>query len=609
MPIRHKLLAIVLSTTAAALLLAGAVLFAWDLVRLRGELLGNLSATARILADHSTAALAFRDTEVARENLRLLRSQGHVIAGCLYDQEGELFAAYRRRGAATIPCPGSPLEAASGIDGGAARVWTPVLLEGAPLGTLYLESDLGPLRARQKVQLWTLAGVLAVALAGGVLLALRLQRIVTGPLGDLAATAEAVTRRGDYSLRARRRTEDEVGELVDAFNQMLAEIETADASLREAREESEAANRLKDEFLATVSHELRTPLNAILGWLALLQRGKTDPPTLERATEVIERNARAQAQLVDDLLDMSRIITGKLSLDLQPVDLPAMLRSVAETIGPAADAKGIRLEVEAPEAMPPLRADPARLQQMVWNLVSNAVKFTGSGGRIWLRCRRRAGTVEIEVEDQGIGIDREFLPHVFERFRQQDSSTTRAHGGLGLGLAIVRHLVELHGGEVEAESPGTGQGATFRISLPLRTAPAAGDESGAVEEEIALDGLRVLLVEDEADARELYRMILEASGARVRAVASAAVALQSFDGAPPDVLVSDIGLPGMDGYELIERIRQLPGARGGRVPAIALTAYAGAEHERRALEAGYQVHVAKPVEAEHLVAVVRGLAC
>jgi len=629
MRLRHKLLAIVMSATAAALLLAGAVLVAWDVQRLREELLGDLRATAALIADHSTAALAFQDRSTARDNLASLRSQPLVVGACLYEAGGALFAQYHRGGSPAAPCPSAPESSEPRVGERAAELWTPVAQQGTELGTLYLRSDLGPLRQRQRVQLWTLAGVLAVALVGALLLSLRLQRIVTGPVGELAAVAEAVTRRRDYSLRAQRRSQDEVGELVTAFNQMLAEIEASDVDLRheveerqraeqekaallgaeqEARREAEAANRLKDEFLATLSHELRTPLNAILGWVALLQAGKTDPQTLDRAMTVIERNARAQAQLVDDLLDVSRIITGKLSLDLRPVDLAATLREVADAIRPAAEAKGIAVEVEVGEGTPRLKADPARLQQMVWNLVSNAVKFTPGEGRVWIRARQRQGRVEIEVEDRGIGIAQEFLPHVFERFRQQDSSTTRAHGGLGLGLAIVRHLVELHGGEVEAESAGKGQGAVFRIRLPLRPVPEEGEETPAAEAEGDLRGLRVLLVEDEPDARELYRVILEENGARVVDVASAREALTSFEVAPPDVLVSDVGLEGMDGYELITRIRRLPAARGGSVPAVALTAYAGKEHERRAFAAGFQMHVTKPVAAGELIALVRELA-
>lgn len=643
MRIRHKLLAIVASATAAALLLAGAALFAWDLVRLRHELLGDLAATAALVAEHSTAALSFDDPSVAEANLRSLRSQTHVVAGCLYDVDGALFAQYRRKGTEPGLCPPGPGRVGAAFTDGVAELWTPVALEGARIGTLYLRSSLSALRKRQRVQLWTLAGALAVALAGGLLLSLRLQRIVEEPVSELAAVASAVTLANDYSLRAERRTEDEIGELVDSFNRMLAQVEAADASLRQtkdeleganvdlrhevverqraeqekagllereqaARREAESANRLKDEFLATLSHELRTPLNAILGWVALLQEGKRDPATLDRATGVIERNARAQAQLVDDLLDVSRIITGKLSLDLQAVDLPSVLQAVADTVRPAAEAKRITVELDAPDSIPTVRGDPARLQQAIWNLVSNAVKFTPPERRVWIRARAEGGEAEIEVEDEGLGIEADFLPHVFERFRQQDSSTTRTHGGLGLGLAIVRHLVELHGGEVEAESPGPGQGATFRLRLPLRPPADTEPETGAPESTGDLEGLRVLLVEDEADARELYRMILDASGATVVAVGTADEALRHFEADPPDVLVSDIGLPGTDGYELMRRIRSLPSPGGGTVPALALTAYAGAEHERRALAAGFQLHAAKPVSSGELVALVRRLA-
>ncbi len=643
MKIRHKLLAIVASATGAALLLAGGALIAWDLVRLRGDMLADLASTAAIVSEQSTAALSFEDREAAEENLRSLRSQANVVAGCLYDGEGDLFATYGRKSAAERSCPAATSPPGSRFLDGGAELWAPVVLGGKSIGSFYLRSDLSALHQRQHAQLWTLGGALAVALAGGLLFSLRLQRFVAEPVAALAATAAAVSRDNDYSLRAERRTDDEVGELVEAFNRMLAQIEVTDASLREAkdeleaanaelrheveereraeqekadllereqaaRHEAESANRLKDEFLATLSHELRTPLNAILGWAGLLQAGKTDPETLDRATVVIERNALAQAQLVEDLLDVSRIITGKLSLDLRPVDLPAVLQTVADTVRPAAEAKRLTLELELEDSLPTLFCDPARLQQAIWNLVSNAVKFTPAEGRIWVRARRRDGDVLIEVEDQGIGIDPAFLPHVFERFRQEDSSTTRVHGGLGLGLAIVRHLVELHGGEVEVESPGPGRGATFRIRLPVRPAsmPAAGPR--AAEAEGDLGGLHVLLVEDEADARELYGMILDAAGAAVTTASSASEALAHFEEEPPDVLVSDIGLPGMDGYELMRRIRERSADRGGAVPAIALTAYAGKEHERRAVASGFQLHAAKPVAAAELVALVHELA-
>jgi signal transduction histidine kinase len=625
--LRSKLLLVVLASTAAALLLAGAALFAWDRIRLRRELLGDLEATAALLADQSTAALAFQDPEAARENLRSLRSQRQVVSGCLYTADGALFAEYHRRGTAGT-CP--PRSEAAGADvGTAAELWAPVMLDGQPTGILFLRSDLGALHRRQLLQLAALAGALVVALGGGLLVSLRLQRTISGPVAELAATAAAVTGTRDFTLRASRRSDDEVGELVIAFNQMMGEIEEANADLRTeiherqraeqekaelltreqaARAESEAANRLKDEFLATLSHELRTPLNAILGWVALLQAGKRDDDTLDRATEVIERNARAQARLVEDLLDVSRIITGKLSLDLAPVDVAAILEAVVDTLRPAAQAKRLRLELEVEPDLPDLQADAARLQQAVWNLVSNAVKFTSEEGRIRVRCRRLAGAVEIEVADDGIGIDPAFLPLVFERFRQQDASTTRSHGGLGLGLAIVRHLVELHGGTVEAESAGAGQGATFRLRLPVSAPAAAGETAAAGGDGVRLDGLRVLLVEDETDARELYQLILEERGATVVATATVEEALRRFTADPPDVLVSDIGLPVRDGYALIRRVRKLAPAAGGKVPAVALTAYADPAHHRRALAAGFQVHAAKPVAADELAALVRRLA-
>ncbi|HXT51726.1 MAG TPA: response regulator [Thermoanaerobaculia bacterium] len=378
---------------------------------------------------------------------------------------------------------------------------------------------------------------------------------------------------------------------------------------REAREQAEAANRLKDDFLATLSHELRTPLNAILGWAAVLAAARPEQATVERAAAVIERNARAQSQLVSDLLDMSAIITGKTRLELQPVDVGTLLSTVADTVRPAALARRIDLRLEVPPELPPLAADPARLQQVVWNLLANAVKFTGEGGHVILRTWVEDARLVIEVRDDGIGIPAEFLPFVFDRFRQRDSSTTRSYGGLGLGLAIVRHLVEAHGGTVTAQSDGEGQGAIFRVELPsppvdavpLLPPPQPREQVGV------LAGLRVLLVEDEVDSGELFRRVLEDEGAAVELVDSTDAALDSFTSAPPDVLVSDIGLPGEDGYALLRRVRELPAELGGKVPAAALTAYAGPVHAEKALQAGFAMHLAKPVTPGELVAAIASL--
>jgi PAS domain S-box-containing protein len=377
---------------------------------------------------------------------------------------------------------------------------------------------------------------------------------------------------------------------------------------RAARLEAEAANRLKDEFLATLSHELRTPLNAIVGWAAVL-RGMALDLELRRAVETIDRNARAQSQLIEDILDVSRIVTGKLQIAVAPVDLVAVLGAALDSLRPTAAAKQIRVEVDLDPALPPVAGDARRLQQVVWNLLTNSVKFTPSGGTVTVSAARVGPQVRLQIRDTGAGIAPEFLPHVFERFRQADASTTRAHTGLGLGLAIVRHLVELHGGTVEAESAGPGQGATFRVWLPARPfppAPAAG-EPLAVAEPVRLPGVRALVVDDDPDTLSLLVTVLRGSGAETFAAGTAAAALETFLAARPDVLVTDIGLPGQDGFSLLAAIRGLPADAGGEVPALALTAYARAEDRERALRSGFQLHLPKPVSPDALLAAIAGL--
>ena len=383
-----------------------------------------------------------------------------------------------------------------------------------------------------------------------------------------------------------------------------------------ARKQAEEANRTKDEFLATLSHELRTPLNAILGWVQVLRTGKLDAAAGARALETIERNARSQAQLIADLLDVSRIITGKLRLDFKPVELRRIIDSALETVRPAADAKGILLDISIGPLASPVLGDADRLQQVIWNLLSNAIKFTPRAGRVEVRLREEGGNAVIRVSDSGIGIRPDFLPYVFDRFRQAEGSITRTHGGLGLGLSIVRHLIELHGGTAEVESTGEGKGATFSVRLPLRAELAEDDpldrtgvtSPGLFSTPDLLTGVRVVVVEDEADTRELLALSLQQCGAEVAAFGSVPEALASFDLAVPDVLLSDIGVPGEDGYSLIRKVRAREPALGGNVPAAALTAYARAEDRLRALEAGYQTHLAKPVDPAELIATVARLA-
>jgi signal transduction histidine kinase/response regulator RpfG family c-di-GMP phosphodiesterase len=394
----------------------------------------------------------------------------------------------------------------------------------------------------------------------------------------------------------------------------LAEEERAQMLIREqaARAEAEQANQTKDEFLATLSHELRTPLTAILGWSHLLQTKTLDQENMERALETIERNARSQSQLIDDLLDVSRIITGKLRIDMRPVELVSIIEAAIDSMRPTAQAKSIKFEVTCDKTASQVSGDSNRLQQIVWNLFSNAVKFTPEGGRVNVSLERHGQHAQIAISDTGQGIDQRFLPFIFDRFRQADGSTTRKYGGLGLGLAIVRHLVELHGGTIKVQSEGVNQGATFTVLLPLKTENGKSeveaelstiqseDDEHSVHCAPVLDGLRILVVDDEADTRELIATVLLQCGAEVKSAGSAAEALSTLQVWVADLIVTDIGMPEEDGYSLIRKVRQL-GHHYSQIPAVALTAYAGIEDQTRALSAGFQLHIAKPVEPDELI--------
>jgi len=402
--------------------------------------------------------------------------------------------------------------------------------------------------------------------------------------------------------------------LYETAKRARSEAEHAAAENERLYRRAEESSRLKEEFLATVSHELRTPLNAILGWARMLRTGQVTGENLTKALETIERNARAQAQLIDDLLDVSRIVAGKLRLDVRPTDPGTFIDAAVEAVRPAADAKGVHVQKVIDSAAIAVPGDPARLQQVVWNLLSNAIKFTPRDGHVQVRLERVNSHIEIVVSDTGQGISPEFLPYVFDRFRQADQKANRQFGGMGLGLAIVRHLVELHGGNVHAMSEGEGKGATFTVVLPItaiyhvdatvgRVHPAAKDFLPAAECTERLDNLKILVVDDERDTRELLKEGLEYCGARVTLAGSAAEALERMQKDLPDVLISDIGMPIEDGYELIKQVRRLGKENGGRVPAIALTAYTRVEDRMQALRAGYHMHVPKPVELAELVAV------
>jgi CheY-like chemotaxis protein len=385
-----------------------------------------------------------------------------------------------------------------------------------------------------------------------------------------------------------------------------------------AREAAEAGNRAKDEFLALLSHELRTPLNAVYGWARMLRTGQLDAEASRRALDAIVRNADAQVQLIDDLLDVSRVVAGKMRLDVRAVDLKAVLENALDAVRPVAEGKGTRLQSALDPRVGPVAGDPARLQQVVANLLMNAVKFTDRDGRVQVHLQRVDSHVEIVVADTGRGIDPALLPVIFDRFRQADSSSTRAHGGLGLGLALVKHIVELHEGTVAAHSAGEGKGATFVVTLPLgggplaegpvprepATAPVVDATAGGVR----LDGLRVLVVDDDRDAVELATAILAGAGAVVRTCGSAREALAALQAWRPDVLVSDIEMPDEDGYALIRKVRALDAERGGGTPAVALTAHGRSQDRMSSLTAGYSMHVPKPVHPAELTTIVASLA-
>jgi signal transduction histidine kinase/CheY-like chemotaxis protein len=403
--------------------------------------------------------------------------------------------------------------------------------------------------------------------------------------------------------------------------QELEEREQLLAREQMARAEAETANRMKDEFLATVSHELRTPLNAIVGWAHMLRRGGLDEAAISRAVETIERNARSQAQLVEDILDVSRVITGKLRLNIGPVDMATVINAAIDSVQLAAESKSIRLEVTLDPLARHISGDASRLQQVIWNLLANAIKFTPTGGRVEVRLERAVANAQIQVSDTGEGINPEFLPFIFDRFRQADGTSTRRHGGLGLGLAIVRHLIELHGGTVHADSPGEGCGASFIIKLPLAIADRSrksrradleslwpNDQSDGQPEPLpSLEGIQVLLVDDDRDTLQMLTAMLTECRAKVQAASHAEEAMELLQWFRPDVLVSDLAMPGEDGYSLVGKVRALDAERRTPTPAVALTAYARVEDRTRALSAGFNLFIVKPVEPHELISAIANL--
>ena len=590
-----------------------------DYINLRRDTLEGLRAQSLIVAMNSGAPLAFGDRASAGEALAAFRARPGVASATLFDAVDGRFATFQRDDEPGPELPRQPT-GVTPVDPWMVMVM-PVQDRGLRLGHLQVVYDDRQLHGHLWRTLLLSAAVAGFAVGLVYLFAQRIKDWLVHPIAALGATALQVSDTRNYSLRATKVSEDELGTFTDIFNEMLAQIERQNTEIQASRAEAQRASQLKDDFLATLSHELRTPMTPILGWAQILRRTSGDNAQVLQAAEVIERNARVQTQIVDDLLDMSRIIAGKVRLDVQVVDLERVIDAALETVATAAEARGIRLEKQVQTAVAPVRGDPHRLQQVLWNLLSNAIKFTARDGRVVVSLERGEGHVQVGVTDTGQGIAEEFLPHVFERFRQFDSSTTRQHGGLGLGLAIVKQLVELHGGSVRVRSEGAGKGATFTVRLPLvpvralqegpgRPAPTPTPAASTPAEpaQARLAGLRLLVVDDEADARDLIAHLLHNHGAEVAVAQTGIEALARVQADTPHLLLSDIGMPGMDGLELIRRVRELPPEQGGAIPAIALTAFARTEERTRSLQAGFQLHVAKPVEEAELVAAIASLA-
>jgi signal transduction histidine kinase/ActR/RegA family two-component response regulator len=478
-------------------------------------------------------------------------------------------------------------------------------------GRMKIESDLGLARLK-RLTLFEIA-LIFIAVLETMVIIFYTRRGILQPLAELGRQVAGITR-GTRPPRFGRATSNELAKLGEAL--VLADTEKRQLLENEriARSEAERASQLKDEFLATLSHELRTPLNAILGWSQLILNGNMKQEDVHRGLETIERNARAQNKLIEDLLEMSSIISGKVRLDMQVLDMPGMVDAAVESVRATAQAKGIKLVKTIDYRVQPISGDSNRLQQVFWNLLSNAIKFTPRDGKIEIIVKQVSSSLEISIHDSGLGISPDFMPYVFDRFRQADASLTRQYSGLGLGLAIVKQLVELHGGTVRAESAGIGQGASFYVDLPLAL---AGDKTGNdllpprqslfSGEKYSLLGIRVLIVDDQLDARELTKQILTHRHASVITAGSAMEGFQLLKEKKPNVLISDIGMPGKNGYELIRAIRMLAPESGGRIPAIALTAFARPEDRISAMNAGFQEYLTKPVEAANLIAAINNL--
>jgi signal transduction histidine kinase/ActR/RegA family two-component response regulator len=614
LPIHRKLVITSMVKTTVVLLIAMTTLLAMDVWRFRHNATASAGALAAMMAENIRVALALRDVKDVSDTLSTARLQSSIEIACAYEADGTLASAFVRGQKSSCPADMPTGSAWSVL---AARA--PVELNGTTIGHVYVQLTWEVMRARLMTAVVTSLIVLVLAAAALLVLSDRLHRRISRPITQLAEAARRMGRVEDYTLARIETQQDEVGELVQAFDAMVDRIRTTtqdltqsnDALRREVEERrriearheeallrEQEASRVKDDFLATVSHELRTPLNAILGWARILTTS-SNPETIAKAAASLHRNALAQARVIDDLIDISRIVTGKLQVLPEAVDLCHVVESAVEAIRPTADLAGVTLTVRLHASPCVIAGDSDRLQQVVWNLLSNAVKFAPRGA-VHVDLRSEGGHLRLTVSDTGVGIPPEFLPHVFDRFRQADATPTRDHGGLGVGLAIAKELVELHGGTIRAESEG--RGSTFIVSFPQ----GGGDPTPKYTADVSpsLSGVSVLAVDDHLDTLEIIGITLTRAGATVRTASSAAEAIEIWRQQPSDVLLCDLAMPVVSGFALLSRIRDMDRAAGRLTPAIAVTAHATEGHIARSLRAGFQMHVSKPFDAQQLVTAV-----
>ncbi|HEU4618569.1 MAG TPA: ATP-binding protein [Gammaproteobacteria bacterium] len=617
--VRYKIVAVILATTLAALLVSTVALLTYEARSFRQFLISDATTQADIIATTSVPALEFNDPEAAAANLSLLDTRASVIAAAIYTSDGTLFAKYVRKGRkvdfpSLIPAPGTQ------IVGDTLRLFHPIIHDEQLIGTVFLLAT-NDLPGRLRGYVLILATVMLGSLLIAAVISFRLQRGISAPVLAVSAVARKVIEDRDFTLRAQKTTDDEIGVLVDSFNAMLSEVgqttEALKATNRRLQKETEErraaegalrlADRRKDEFLATLAHELRNPLAPMVNALSMLHADDPTGSTRRRAEEILGRQLKHLVRLVDDLLDVSRITRGKLALNLKPVELHAIVASAVDTVAPIIESRRHELAVELPDEPIYLHADALRLSQVLSNLLNNSAKYTEPGGHVRLGAKPHDDRVEITVADDGIGIPPETLPTIFQMFTQGDGSMERAQGGLGVGLALSKRLIELHGGTIHARSEGPGKGATFVLRIPTIPAPVEAEEPESLAGPAKrAHALRILLVDDNVDFVTSLALLLEESGHEVRVAHDAAAALQAAAELHPEIAFLDLGLPGVSGYELAARLRESPA--GADTVLVALSGWGQPQDRVRSKKAGFVRHLVKPVEFHQLLAVLETLA-